>query len=123
MGSLFFGTAGRIGKDRAEEQLEPFLIEGEEVLLAFKVIRDVHALTNLRLLSLNVQGLTGSKKEVRSIGYGKISAFSIESAGTFDMDAELKVHVSGLPEIEIRLDKGTPITEIQALLAEKTLRS
>ena len=121
MGSLLFGTAGRIGNDKALALLADFLIDGEEMVMAFKVVRDVHALTSRRILSLDVQGLTGSKKEVRSIAYNKISAFSVESSGTFDMDAELKIWVSGLPMIEIKLDKDTPIKDIQALLASKTL--
>ena len=117
--SLLFGTAGRIGNDKALRQLQDFLLEGEEILLAFKVVRDVHALTTRRILSLNVQGVTGSKKELRTIPWSKISAFSIESAGTFDMDAELKLYVSGLAPIEIKLDKGTPFAEVQRVLAQQ----
>tara|TARA_B110000438_G_scaffold276960_1_gene299169 strand:+ start:1054 stop:1170 length:117 start_codon:yes stop_codon:yes gene_type:complete len=37
---------------------------------------------------MDVQGLTGSKKEYRSFPYSNISSFSIETAGTFDGDSD-----------------------------------
>jgi hypothetical protein len=119
--SIFFGTADKVSTEKATERLGTFLIEGESILLSFKTYRDFYAFTNKRLLSLDVQGLTGSKKEVRSIGWGKVSGFSIEGAGTLDTDAELKLWVSGMPMVEVKLDRSTPIEDIQRILAERTL--
>ncbi|MCQ8183966.1 PH domain-containing protein [Parvularcula maris] len=119
--SILFGTADKVSNEKATERLGSFLIEGEEILLSFKTYRDFYALTNKRLLSLDVQGMTGSKKEVRSVSWGKVSGFSIEGAGTFDSDAELKLWVSGMPMIEVKLDRSTPIEDIQRVIAERTL--
>ena len=119
---LLLGTAGVVANDKALTQLSSFLVASEEILLAFKIGRDVHALTSFRLLSLDVQGLTGSKKLLRSISWAKVTAFEVESAGTFDAEAMLRLFVAGLSPIEIRLDAATPIPEVQRVLAVMTLR-
>lgn len=118
---LLTGTAGQIGADEALKPLGPFLVEAETILLAFRIGRDVHALTSLRLLSLDVKGITGSRKTLRSIAWRKVNAFEIESAGTFDADAELRIMASGLEPIVIRLDADTPIPEVERVLAVMTL--
>ena len=41
--------------------------------------------TNKRLILIDVQGLTGKKQEYRSIPYSKITQFSIETIGHFDV--------------------------------------
>ena len=62
--------------------------------------------------------MTGKKVEYHSIPYKSITHFSTETAGTFDLDAELKIWVSGadLP-ITKNFKKGNSIAEIQKLLA------
>ena len=112
-----FGTAAQM----SEEDLAKYdrlFFEGEEVLAGFKVIRDSFVFTNRRLIIEDVQGVTGRKREYLSIPYSKISGFSVESAGHFDMDAELKIWVSGLPvPVSKKFDKNTDIYQIQAIIA------
>ncbi|MEM7696586.1 MAG: PH domain-containing protein [Pseudomonadota bacterium] len=118
---LLSGAAGAISADKALAQLADFLVESEEILLAFKIGRDVHALTSLRVLSLDVHGITGARKTLRSIAYPKVTAFTVETAGTFDADAVLTLIVSGLDPVEIKLDADTPIADVQRVLAVMTL--
>jgi len=78
--------------------------------------------TNRRLILIDVQGLTGKKIEYRSIPYSKITSFSVETAGHFDLDAELKIWVSGLPQpIQKQFNKTLNIYEVQAELAEHVI--
>ena len=53
--------------------------------------------TDKRLIFVNRQGLTGSKVELQSIPYRSITRFTIETAGTFDLDAQLKIWLTGSP--------------------------
>ena len=79
--------------------------------------------TERRVILINVQGVTGSKVEFLSVPYRAIVRFSVETAGTFDLDAELKIWVSGTPQpIERTLKKGTDVRGIQRALAEGVLR-
>ncbi|WP_379229388.1 PH domain-containing protein, partial [Paenibacillus sp. GCM10023250] len=82
-------------------EIGPMLVAGEQVFLSFKGIRDSVVFTNKRLISLNVQGLTGKKRDYTSLPYSKIQAFSVETAGTFDLDAELELWFSGLGRVRL----------------------
>ena len=92
---------------------------GENVVIAYKLIRDYVVFTNLRLLLVDKQGITGKKVEFHSIPYKSISHFSVETAGHFDLDAELKIWISSASTpIEKRFSKAVNIFEVQALLAK-----
>ncbi|MFQ7309114.1 MAG: PH domain-containing protein [Mediterraneibacter sp.] len=47
-----------------------------------------------------MQGITGSKKDFTYLPYSRVQAFSIETAGTLDMDAELPLCCSGLGSVK-----------------------
>jgi hypothetical protein len=72
-------------------ELAPILVDGEHVHLSFKGMRDSVVFTNKRLVAINMQGLTGKKRDYSSLPYSKIQAWSIETAGRFDLDAELEL--------------------------------
>jgi len=95
------------------------LIASETIELGFKLIRDTFIFTNKRLILIDKQGITGSKTEYRSITYKSISRFSVETAGTFDLDAELKIWISGeqQPSIVKQFTKSVNVYEVQKVLA------
>ena len=89
--SSLLGNAGAIEKDLIQEKYGKLLIPEESIEAGFKMIRDTFIFTNKRLIIIDVQGITGSKTEYFSVSYRSISRFSVESAGSFDLDAELKI--------------------------------
>lgn len=105
------------------KRLNGVLIDGETPDLAFKVIRDFFVFTQWRVILVDIQGLTGSKVDYMSIPYRAITRFSVETAGTFDLDSELKIWVSGSSApISKTLKKGTDVRGIQRALATGVLR-
>jgi hypothetical protein len=91
----------------------------EKVVIAYKLVRDYVVFTDLRLLLVDKQGLTGKKIEFHSLPYKSISHFSVETAGHFDLDAELKIWISSATTpIEKKFSKAVNIFEVQALLAK-----
>ena len=88
------GNASVVSTDKLNEKYARLLVEDEQVELGFKLLRDTFMFTNKRLILIDVQGLTGSKVEYKSLPYKNISRFSLETAGTFDLDAELKIWIS-----------------------------
>ena len=101
---------------------EPILCSGEVVERAFSHIRDKWVFTNKRLIIQDTQGLTGKKKEYFSIPYHSVECYSVETAGTFDEDAELKIWVKGLDHpVEVNFGRGSNVLDIQRLLAEHVL--
>ena len=97
------------------------LLAGEEVLHAFKGIRDSVTFTDRRLIALNVQGLTGKKKDYTSLPYSRVQAFSVETAGTLDLDSELQLWFSGLGAVKLDFGRGVDIREIGRLIGERIL--
>ncbi|WP_277969037.1 MULTISPECIES: PH domain-containing protein [Sphingomonas] len=95
------------------------LTDQEDVRFVFKTVRDFIAFTNWRVLYINVQGLTGAKREYLTVPYRSITAFSIETAGTFDLDAELKIYLSGRAPIEFRIGRDSDIRGLQGWMATK----
>ena len=113
-----FGNAAEINAKELQKDLEATIVEGETVVKAFKILRDLFIFTDKRLLLIDKQGLTGKKVEYHSIPYESISHFSVETAGTFDMDAEMKIYVSGnSTPIQREFQRGTDIIGVQKVLA------
>lgn len=92
-------------KELALEDLKSheFLFKNEEVLMAFKGIRDIFVATNKKLVFIDKQGITGKKTEYLIIPLNKINCFSVETSGIFDVDSEFKVWVNGLGLKEFQL--------------------
>ncbi|MEH3146981.1 MAG: PH domain-containing protein [Methylobacterium frigidaeris] len=99
-------------------EIGDMLVEGEPVHVAFRVVRDLMVFTDRRMILVDKQGLTGRKVEYLSVPYRAITSFSIENAGSFDFDSELKVWVSGQPQpISRTLRRGADIRGIQRAIA------
>ena len=105
----------------SRSKVEDILTPGEEILLVYAHTRDRVWFTNKRLITLDVQGITGSKKEFRMFPYSKISSFSIETAGTFDGDSDFKIWVSGVGVFGIKFRKSLNIKEVARVLSERVL--
>lgn len=87
------------------EDMEQFISNKEEVQFCVKTIRDIAVFTDKRILIADKQGITGKKIEYYSIPFKHIITYSIETAGTFDLDSEIKLTLSGGLEIELKFMK------------------
>lgn len=99
----------------------PMLVEGESVFASFKTIRDMVVFTNKRVIAINVQGITGSKKDFTSLPYSKVQAFSVETAGTFDLDCELELWFSGLGKVKFEFKGSFDIRSFSQLIGKYVL--
>lgn len=117
------GNASTVDVKKVEKELEAILIAEEQVEAAFKVFRDLMIFTEKRLILVDKQGMTGKKIEYHSIPFKSISHFSVETAGTFDLDAELKIWVSSATEplVDKQFKKDSSIYDIQKILAAMCL--
>jgi hypothetical protein len=116
--SSFLGNASETDAAKIQEELSPVLAPGEQIGRAFKVFRDLFIFTDYRLILVDKQGLTGSKATYHSVLYRSITQFSVETAGSFDADAELKIWISGNPvPLSKEFKRGTDIVGIQQYLA------
>ncbi|NFO22749.1 PH domain-containing protein [Clostridium botulinum] len=107
--------------DDISKQIEPLLISGEIIISTYKTIRDYVVFTSKRVIAINVQGITGAKKDYTSLPYSKIQAYSIETAGTFDLDSELEMYFSGLGKVKFDFKGSSDIIKIGQIISEFVL--
>jgi hypothetical protein len=112
------GNATQISPQECAGELGGVLAQGEQVQLAFRIIRDLIVFTSGRMLIVDKQGVTGKRVEYLSIPYRAITRFSVETAGRLDLDSELRIWVSGASEPITRpFSAGSPIIAVQQALA------
>lgn len=117
------GNASEVKVEEVQKELSHVLASSERIERAYRLIRDMFIFTNKRLILVDKQGLTGKKTEIHSIPYRSITHFSIETAGHFDLDAELKIWISGsAAPVEKTFNKSLNIYELQSVLAEYVLK-
>ncbi|MBO5853156.1 MAG: PH domain-containing protein [Bacteroidales bacterium] len=106
--------------DGAKDVL-PLLVAGEEVIGVYKTMRDHVVFTTKRIISVNVQGMTGKKRDFTTLPYSKIQVFSIETSGVFDMDSELELWFSGLGMVKFEFSGASDIVKIGQLISSAIL--
>lgn len=89
------GNASEVDISAIQNDYARILANNERIEKAYRLIRDMFLFTDKRLILVNIQGINGKKVEYHSIPYRAITHFSIETAGHFDLDAELKIWISG----------------------------
>ena len=115
------GNASEVDGDKLQKELAEVLVAGESVDSAYKVLRDTFVFTNKRLILIDRQGITGKKVEYLSVPYKSMVSFAVETAGTFDMDSELKIWISGQGVLQKTFSKGSNIVKVQQSLAKYVL--
>lgn len=105
-----------------ENAVRDLLISGEYVVDSYVSMRDRVVFTNKRIISCNVQGITGKKIDYTSIPYSKIQCYSVETSGVLDLDAELDIWISGLGKIRFELSGSTNIRELCKNISEFILK-
>jgi hypothetical protein len=117
------GNASEVSAEQLSKKYGRLLIDGEQIELGFSLLRDVFMFTNKRLILIDIQGITGSKVEYKSLPYKNISRFSLETSGTFDLDAELKIWISSenVPSVSKKFNKSIDVYEVQRYLASKVM--
>ena len=106
----------KIDPNTVAGNVTPLLVPGENIIAAYKAMRDYVVFTDKRLISVNVQGVTGKKKDFTSLPYSKIQVFSVETAGTFDLDSELEMYFSGLGRVKFEFSGANDIVQIGQLI-------
>ena len=109
------------GRFQNEKLIAPLLVSGEAFLGEYQAIRDFVIFTNKRAIAVNVQGVTGKKKDFTSLPYSKIQLFSIETAGVLDLDSELEIYLSGVGKVVFEFTGQSDITAIARAIGESVL--
>jgi len=104
-----------------EKMVTPILVEGETLIGSYQSIRDGVVFTDKRLIAINIQGITGKKKDFTSLPYSKIQAFSVETAGMFDLDSELDLWFSGIGHVKFEFIGAADVAYICKMISKRVL--
>lgn len=103
------------------EKVGEFLLEDEQIIDSYKSMRDGVVFTSKRIIAVNVQGLTGSKKDFTTLPYKNIVAYSVETSGTFDLDSELEIYFSAVGKVKFEFTGKTSMLEISKIISSYLL--
>ena len=117
----FFARLKKADDSGFDKIISDMLIDGECVIGAYKSVRDGVVFTNKRIIAINVQGVLGKKQDYTSIPYSKISTFSLETSGVFDLDAELELYLSGVGKVKFQFTGSTDMKAICRAISTYTL--
>ncbi len=118
--SGLIGNAAETSIEDVKKDYGKLLGCNEDVIQAYQWVRDLLIFTDFRLIMVDIQGATGKKVDYHSIPYRSIRHFAVESTGHFDLEAELKIWVSGLgaEPLVYTFSRDADVYKVQALLAE-----
>ena len=112
-----------ISNDEVRGEVDGLLIADEKVEFAFKTIRDQLVFTNKRIISIDVQGITGKRKSFATMPYSKIQYFSIQTPGFMELfpDSELFVMFTNGFTAKFEFKGAVDIGKIGRMLSEYVL--
>ena len=106
-------------------EVDGLLINGERILMAFRTIRDQLVFTNKRIISIDIQGLTGKRRSFASMPYSKIQFFTIQTVGFLELvpDSELFIKFANGFSATFEFRGKVDIGEIGRMISEYVLES
>ena len=117
----FYSRLKKVDDKAFGNVIDDFMVDGEEIIGTYQGMRDGVVFTNKRIIAINVQGVTGKKKDFTSIPYSKITTFSLETAGLFDFDAELEIYLSAVGKVKFEFTGSTDIKKICKIISTYAL--
>lgn len=111
----------KVKDEKVDNNILALLIPKEEIIGVYRSVRDYVVFTNRRFISVNIQGVTGKKRDYTIMPYSKISVFSIETSGVLDMDSELQLYFSGVGRVTFEFTGNSDIVEIGQMISRHML--
>ncbi len=103
------------------DKVKDLLLDDEQIVDSYKSMRDGVVFTDKRIIAVNVQGITGSKKDFTSLPYKNIVAYSVETSGTFDLDSELEIYFSAVGKVKFEFTGKSSMLEISKIISNHLL--
>ena len=116
--SKLLGQASDLSPDQARQELDGVLLPEEPVEVAFKVVRDLFVFTDRRLVLVDQRTSRVARSNTSSFPTERSPLTQSRMRGTFDMDSDLKIWISGRADpFQKVLKSGANIRGIQAAIA------
>ena len=112
-----------IGLNAVVNTVTGLLVADEQLVMAFQTVRDQLVFTNKRIISIDVQGITGMRKSFTSMPYSKIQFFTIQTQGFAELfpDSELFLMFSNGFTAKFEFKGSVDIGSIGRMISEYVL--
>lgn len=77
-------TLKPMSSEKVRAEVEGLLIDEEIIVAAFSTIRDQLIFTNKRIISVDVQGISGKRRSFATLPYSRIQFFTVETPGLLE---------------------------------------
>lgn len=94
------------------------LHNGENIVASFAIIRDQVIFTNKRIITVEVNGITGVQQDIFSLPYRKVQYYGIKTAGFAEMipDSSLFLFFADKKTAEFHFQEKVNIIEIGKII-------
>lgn len=112
-----------IETDAIRKEVHALLIDGEEVVMAFRTIRDQLVFTNMRIIAIDAQGVTATRKSFSMLPYARVQYFSIQTPGFGELfpDSELLLMFSNKFTAKFEFKGKVDIAKIGRIISKYVL--
>lgn len=113
----------KINPKHMNRNAQMILVEDEEVLGVYRTVRDQVIFTNMRIITVDIQGVTGMRQELFILPYSNVQYFAIQTVGFAEIipDAELTLFFSNGKRADFEFAGDNDILEIGRLISQFTL--
>lgn len=116
-----FMNLKEIELEKVRDDVMNIIAPGEDIIQAFKTVRDQVVFTDKRVITVNVQNLVGKRVSYFSYPYSKIQYYGIETAGVLDIDSELILAFSDGIKLTFDFRSRVDIKAISANIQKYTM--
>ena len=105
------------------ELVQPMLLDDEKIFASFKTVRDHVIFTNHRIITVNVEGITGKKKDYTSLPFIKVQAFSVRTASLFATDTIMDIWFNSMGIVTFEFSGRFDIAAFNKLIGQYILKA
>ena len=111
----------KIPNENCFQEIMSLLVPDEKIIGVYAAMRDGVVFTDKRVISMNVQGLTGKKVSYFSYPYSKVQYYGIQTAGLLDIDSELILAFNNGAVLQFDFKTAVDITMLNNLISKYVL--
>ncbi|MBQ9048866.1 MAG: PH domain-containing protein [Solobacterium sp.] len=110
-----------ISQNEIRPEVPRLMMDGEQIIQAFKTVRDQVIFTDRRIFVVNVQGITGKKISYFTYPYSKVIYYGIETAGVLDVDSELVLAFANGAKLQFDFQTTVDIRRLSQVISHYIL--
>lgn len=110
-----------ISPNEIRPEVPRLMMDGEQIIQAFKTVRDQVIFTDRRIFVVNVQGITGKKISYFTYPYSKVIYYGIETAGVLDVDSELVLAFANGAKLQFDFQTTVDIRRLSQVISHYIL--